>query len=67
MTKVRCSRWTDLGLLGRPGTLEENHQLLEMTIGYPAEFLHYHVGWFQETLPADHEAIGPIAIFRSGW
>lgn len=50
--------------LGGPGTLAENRQLLENTIGYPAEFLHYHVGWFQETLPADHETIGPIAILR---
>jgi len=50
--------------LGGPGTLAENRQLLENTIGYPAEFLHYHVGWFQETLPADCEAVGPIAILR---
>ena len=50
--------------LGGPGTLEENRQLLEKTIGYPAELLHYHVGWFQETLPSDCEAIGPIAILR---
>lgn len=50
--------------LGGPGTLDENRQLLEKTIGYPAEFLHYHVGWFQETLPAVHEKIGPIAILR---
>ena len=51
-------------LLGGPGSLEENRQLLEKTIGYPTELLHYHVGWFQDTLPADHEAIGPIAILR---
>lgn len=51
-------------LLGGPGTLDENRQLLEKTIGYPAEFLHYHVGWFQETLPAVHETIGQIAILR---
>ena len=50
--------------LGGPGSLDENRQLLEKTIGYPVEFLHYHVGWFQETLPADHEAIGKIAILR---
>lgn len=50
--------------LGGPGTLEENRLLLEKTIAYPAEFLHYHVGWFQETLPADSEKIGPIAILR---
>jgi O-methyltransferase len=50
--------------MGGPGTLEENRNLLEKTIGYPAELLDYHVGWFQETLPAVHEAIGPIAILR---
>lgn len=50
--------------LGGPGTLAENRQLLERTIGYPPEMVHYHVGWFQETLPAVHETIGPIAILR---
>jgi hypothetical protein len=50
--------------LGGPGTLEENRNLLETTIGYPAAMIHYHVGWFQETLPAAHETIGPIAILR---
>jgi hypothetical protein len=24
----------------------------------------YHVGWFQDTLPKDHEVIGPIALLR---
>jgi hypothetical protein len=50
--------------VGGPGTLAENRQLLEGTIGYPAEMVHYHAGWFQETLPAVHETIGPIAILR---
>ncbi|MEI6609644.1 MAG: TylF/MycF/NovP-related O-methyltransferase [Deltaproteobacteria bacterium] len=50
--------------MGGPGTLAENRKLLEKTIGYPVELLQYHVGWFQETLPAVHEAIGPIAILR---
>lgn len=50
--------------LGGPGTLTENQNLLEKTIGYPKEFLHYHKGWFQETLAKDHEKIGPIAILR---
>lgn len=52
------------GCMGGPGTLAENRQLLEKNIGYPAEFLHYHVGWFQDTLPAEHQNIGPIAILR---
>lgn len=49
---------------GGPGTLEENKELLERKIGYPAEFLHYHVGWFQDTLPKDAEGVGQIAILR---
>ncbi len=49
---------------GGPGTLEENQHLLEKTIGYPREFIHYHVGWFQNTIPADHQNIGSIAILR---
>ncbi len=50
--------------LGGPGTVEDCRELLEGRIGYPAEFIHYHVGWFQETLPADHGAVGPIAVLR---
>jgi O-methyltransferase len=49
---------------GGPGTLEENRQLLEQSIGYPAEFVHYHVGWFQDTVPAEHHDVGQIAILR---
>lgn len=49
---------------GGPGTLDGNREFLEKIINYPAEFIHYHVGWFQETLPADHEKVGPIAILR---
>jgi hypothetical protein len=46
------------------GTLADNKHLLEKIIGYPKEFLYYHVGWFQDTVPADAETIGPIAILR---
>ena len=49
---------------GGPGTLIENKKLLESTIGYPADYLHYHVGWFQDTLPADAKDIKKIAILR---
>jgi hypothetical protein len=46
------------------GTLDVNRTLLETTIGYDPKYLHYHKGWFQETLPKDADKIGPIAILR---
>lgn len=49
---------------GGPGTLEINKKLLEETIQYPKELLHYHVGWFQDTIPADAAAIEKIAVLR---
>jgi hypothetical protein len=50
--------------LGGPGTLEDNRELLERTIRYPKDCIHYHVGWFQEIIPADHQEIKSIAILR---
>ena len=50
--------------MGGPGTLEENIKLLEHKIGYPENFIHYHKGWFNETLPADKDQIKSIAILR---
>lgn len=50
--------------IGGPGTLEQNQVLLEKTIGYDADYLHYHVGWFQETLPVVSPGLGDIAILR---
>ncbi|MEI6239529.1 MAG: TylF/MycF/NovP-related O-methyltransferase [Planctomycetia bacterium] len=49
---------------GGPGTLAENRNLLEQTIQYDARNIHYHHGWFQDTLPVDAAAVGPIAILR---
>ncbi|MFA5139947.1 MAG: TylF/MycF/NovP-related O-methyltransferase [Elusimicrobiota bacterium] len=49
---------------GGPGTLEENRRLLEQEIRYPADHIFYHVGWFQHTIPAERDGIGPIAILR---
>jgi hypothetical protein len=46
------------------GPLEANRELLEERIGYDPEFLHYHKGWFQETLPQAAGVVGPIAILR---
>ncbi len=49
---------------GGVGTLAVNKELLEGRIGYPAEHLHHHVGWFQNTVPVYNAEIGPIAILR---
>ncbi len=49
---------------GGPGTLAENRALLEQRLRYPAAFLHYHAGWFQETVPRNADALGPIALLR---
>ncbi len=46
------------------GTLDDNRELLERRIGYPAERLKYHVGWFEETVPGAAREIGPIALLR---
>ena len=50
--------------VGGPGSLEGNRELLEKTIGYEPGYLHYHVGWFQETLPEVSPEIKNIAILR---
>jgi O-methyltransferase len=49
---------------GGPGTLSENKTLLEQVIRYPTDHLHYHIGWFQDTVPADASSISQIAILR---
>jgi len=46
------------------GTLDDNRHLLETIIGYDKACLHYHVGWFQETVPKAGKEIGPIAVLR---
>lgn len=46
------------------GTLEANKYLLETIVGYDPCFLHYHEGWFQDTLPKVAPQIGSIAILR---
>lgn len=47
---------------GGVGTLDVCQKLINGTLGYPKEHTHYHVGWFQDTVPiAD---TGPIAILR---
>ena len=49
---------------GGPGSIQENKQLLEQTIGYDPQFIHFHKGWFQHTLPEQHGDIEKIAILR---
>lgn len=49
---------------GGCGSLEENRKLLEKTIGYDSQYLHYHKGWFQETLVKGSSSIDSIAILR---
>jgi hypothetical protein len=46
------------------GTLEINRRLLEEIIRYDPSSLHYHKGWFQDTLPREAGKIGEIAILR---
>ena len=50
--------------VGGHGTLIECRNLIETRIGYPASHVHFHVGWFQDTVPAASPAIGPIALLR---
>lgn len=49
---------------GGPGTIDDNRRLLTGDIGYDAGHIHYHKGWFQDTLPDRYENIGDIAILR---
>jgi O-methyltransferase len=49
---------------GGPGTVKGNQDLLESKIGYDPNYLHYHIGWFQDTLPTIVDSIGEIALLR---
>jgi hypothetical protein len=51
-------------IFGGPGSLEENRDLIESVIRYPAEYVHYYRGWFQDTIPANKDSISEIAILR---
>ena len=46
------------------GTQEEVQQFLFGKLGIDRSKVTFHVGWFQETLPKDHEGVGPIALLR---
>ncbi len=47
---------------GGIGTVEQVDLLMRNVVGYDGDCLHYHVGWFQDTLPATE--VGEIAILR---
>jgi O-methyltransferase len=49
---------------GGHGTVEECQLLIEKTIGYPADKVHYHKGWFQDTIQEKAKLIDKIAILR---
>jgi hypothetical protein len=49
---------------GGCGSLEENKRLLEEIVGYDSEYLRYHKGWFQDTLPQSASEIEDISILR---
>ena len=49
---------------GGHGTLEECRSLIETRIGYDPARVHYHAGWFQDSLPTAAPVLGPIAILR---
>jgi O-methyltransferase len=51
-------------LYGGHGTVDACRKLIESTIAYPAEYVHYHIGWFQKTVPEKAHEIGPIALLR---
>ena len=50
--------------VGGHGTLADCKSLIENRIGYAPDLVHYHVGWFQDTMPLAASTIGPIAVLR---
>jgi hypothetical protein len=49
---------------GGPGTIDTCLDLLKKKINWPSDRLHFHKGWFQETLPKVGQTIGPVALLR---
>jgi hypothetical protein len=49
---------------GGPGLVSQDRELLEGRVGYDAASLHYHQGWFQETVPRGASDVGEIAVLR---
>ncbi len=49
---------------GGHGTIKENEDLILQRIAYDKDNVHFHKGWFQDTLPQCHNLISKIAILR---
>jgi len=49
---------------GGPGSLSQNQELFYNIIKYPKAKVHFHEGWFQDTLPIVKNEISKIAILR---
>jgi len=49
--------------LCRAGLEEVRHFIVDK-IGMPEKLAHFHVGWFQNTVPAEAASVGPIALLR---
>jgi O-methyltransferase len=50
--------------MGGIGTKENCRFILEQELGYPAEFICYHTGWFQDVMPTAQQSVNQIAILR---
>lgn len=50
--------------MGGHGTIDICRKLLVDKIKYPSSKIHFHKGWFQETIPVDKNEINSIAILR---
>lgn len=46
------------------GTLDDNRQAVNAIAGYPSALTHFHIGWFQDTLPTLSVPFGDIALLR---
>ncbi len=46
------------------GTLETNKRLLDEIVSYERDFIHYHKGFFQNTVPEAAADLASVAILR---
>ncbi len=50
--------------LGGHGSVEACREVVVGKAGYPEDKVHFHVGWFQDTVQEASARIGPIALLR---